>query len=377
MNKIMFLYEKEQDLKITNLLNLYELKSIKTDINYKFDTDNLSYELLIIKLGERNDIIEKANLFRMQRADIPIMIISDYYHSYDFNLIKEIKGYGQVKIFPLVREDSLKLIEAVNSMLNPHYPSKTENIAIVLPVFNEEERFHNVVSFVKKLNEFLEYGFLNARLYFINDGSSDNTNEMLIKMIEEEKTLSEFISDKGFLSIRELKENTRKAGTYIEGIKSIECDIMVFVDADDSFEVEDIAKMINILREGYYDMLVGSKDFTAEKRSPVRKLMSFAKRSLTKSLLPNGVYDAQTGLKAMKFDTAKYIFPYLQVEQGLAIDLEMLYLAKKFKFRVMQMPVKCIDREGSHVDIVRDSIRYIKSIIKITFGNYNIKRQDF
>jgi glycosyltransferase involved in cell wall biosynthesis len=338
---------------------------------------NLNFDIVIIRIKERIDVIKKANLIRERRPDIPIMVIGDYYHSFDFNLIKRIQGFGQVKIFPLVTTDSLKIIEAVNSLLNPNYPSKTENIAIVLPVYNEEERFHNVINFAKKLLVFLEQGFFNARIYFINDGSSDNTNKLVIKLIEEEQELSKYISDQGFISIKELKENTRKAGTYIEGIKNIECDIMIFADADDSFDIDDIAKMANILREGYYDMVVGSKDFTAEKRSPVRKLLSFAKRLLTKSLLPNGVYDAQTGLKAIKMETAKYIFPYLQIEQGLAIDLEMLYLAKRFRFRVLQMQVKCIDRDGSHVDIVKDSIRYLHSIMKISFGNYNINRRDF
>jgi glycosyltransferase involved in cell wall biosynthesis len=167
--------------------------------------------------------------------------------------------------------------------------------------------------------------------------------------------------------------NTRKAGTYIEGIRTIDADILLFVDADDSFVIDDIALMINILREGYYDMVVGSKDLTAENRPPLRRLLSFAKRLLTKSMLPKGVYDSQTGLKAMKSTTAKYIIPYLHMNTGLAIDLEILHLARKLDFRVLQIPVTCIDREGSHVDVVKDSIAFLKNIFRIRKNNKKVR----
>ena len=42
-----------------------------------------------------------------------------------------------------------------------------------------------------------------------------------------------------------------------------------------------------------------------------------------------------------------------------------MYYAKKLNYRVLQLPVKCIDREGSHVDIIKDSISYIKNIFSI------------
>ena len=82
-------------------------------------------------------------------------------------------------------------------------------------------------------------------------------------------------------------------------------------------------------------------------------------------MLPHGVYDSQTGLKAMKASAAKFIMPYLSNKRGLAIDLELMYYAKKLNYRVLQLPVKCIDREGSHVDIIKDSISYIKNIFSI------------
>jgi hypothetical protein len=56
--------------------------------------------------------------------------------------------------------------------------------------------------------------------------------------------------------------------------------------------------------------------------------------------------------------------PYKE-EFGLAVDLEMMFLAKKLRLRVLQLPVDCIDRDGSHVDVRRDSMRFMRSLVGI------------
>ena len=88
-------------------------------------------------------------------------------------------------------------------------------------------------------------------------------------------------------------------------------------------------------------------------------------------MLPKGVYDSQTGLKAIKASSAKFILPYLSRSRGLAIDLELMYYAKKLNFRVLQLPVKCIDRDGSHVDVIKDSLSYLKNIYLIIKDSKN------
>ena len=130
--------------------------------------------------------------------------------------------------------------------------------------------------------------------------------------------------------------------------------------------------MINILHDGYWDMVIGTKDDTAEGRSLARRLMSFVKRVLTKPLLPEGVIDSQTGLKAFNSTAASHILPYLHESTGLAIDLEMVHIARKLNFRVLQIPVECIDREGSHIDVVRDSLRFLRSIVHIWAANRSV-----
>lgn len=297
--------------------------------------------------------------------DLPILVIEKEINPFSNNDVKSFGGFGMTRVLVWNKDYPEKILEELNIMRHPEFPSGKTDIAVIIPVYNEEERISHVADFVLELKKFLEQAFLNTRIYFVNDGSKDNTELLIEELVKKSKYDSDTIFDKTFINAKELVKNTRKAGTYIEGIKTIEADILLFVDADNSFFIEDIALMINIIRKGYYDIVAGTKDLTAEKRPPIRRLLSFGKRTLTKGMLPYGVYDSQTGLKAMKSSAAKFIMPYLSNKRGLAIDLELMYYAKKLNYRVLQLPVKCIDREGSHVDIIKDSISYIKNIFSI------------
>jgi len=61
----------------------------------------------------------------------------------------------------------------------------------------------------------------------------------------------------------------------------------------------------------------------------------------------------------------KRMFPYLKEHLGLALDLQMMYIAKRLQLRVLQLPVKCIDRDGSHINVLKDSLRFLRSMIDI------------
>jgi glycosyltransferase involved in cell wall biosynthesis len=305
------------------------------------------------------------------------LIIADYNHIFYSEYFKDIEGYGQARIIQSGAHSYNKIMEVVESLLHPEYTGESQKLSFIVPLYNEASRFQNVLDFTMKLNDYIEKCYPNSKIYFVNDGSQDDTKELVKNLVNKIRLKSNYICDYGMLDLKDLEENTRKAGTYIEGMKHVQGDITVLVDGDDSFFTEDISKMINIVREGYYDMVVGTKDFSSENRPMIRIIMSFFKRLLTKFLLPKGVYDAQTGLKVIKNDSARWILPYLSTHRELAIDLEILHLSKKFNLRVLQLPVRCIDRDGSHMNLVKDSIKYLRSIVEIYFENLKVQRKEF
>ena len=369
MKSIVIATTEERKIKYSKILGffLYEKFSMEEI------TGNEKGDAIIIDSLSKDAAIEAANKFRSVDRTVPILFITDYNELFATNELSLIEGTGQIRVHTTTTDNGDKVVELLNSLIDPEFASEIFKLSIIVPLYNEGERFEHVLNFAEKLNNFLEGSYRNSKIYFINDGSIDDTKELTEKLLQRFSEKSSYISDFGFLELRDLSENTRKAGTYIEGIKNVSGNIILIVDGDDSFYIEDIAKMINILRAGYYDVVAATKDLTAENRPLIRRCLSFAKRTLTKPLLPKGVYDAQTGLKAIKGDTARYILPYLNVERELAIDLEMMYICKKLNFRTMQLPVRCIDRDGSHINILKDSIKYLKSIVEILTSKKDIR----
>lgn len=371
IKNILIITDDKKNISFNSIVALHHLTIISLKDLGEFDSlSTLDYSTAIIDIENVDELLLVCNLLRNTHKWLPLLLIvgniTKSYNSY----FKKIQGYGQIKLHTWRELHPDELLNSVQELLYPQYPVTSSKIALVLPVYNEEARFNHVCNFVKKLRNVLDNVYSNINIYFVNDGSSDNTQLLINQLMEDDSSNSQIISYRSFISYCDLSINTRKAGTYIEGMKSITADILIFVDADDSFNINDISLMINILKNGYYDIVIGSKDYTAENRSLIRKFLSFGKRALTKPLLPKGVYDSQTGLKAMTASAANHIVPYLNITSELAIDLELLYVAKKLNFRVLQTPVTCIDREGSHVNIIKDSLTFLKIILKLIKTKY-------
>lgn len=360
--------EDGQPLPLQSLQAIYTCQRVSSqELDARIASDARA---AILSAHDEAKTLRCANALREVNPALPLLFVADKREA-ELSLMR-CQGYGPIKVLQLHAGDDDQLLHDAQALLHPEYSVGSQRIAIVLPVYNEAGRFENVRNFVAKLRGELAVAYPQISVYFVNDGSKDITQELVEQVIADDANEAEEIHADSPLSAHNLQYNTRKAGTYIQGIKSVRADIVIFADADDSFVIEDIAAMINILQDGYWDMVIGTKDATAEGRSPIRSLMSFVKRLLTKPLLPAGVIDSQTGLKALKGTAAQHIVPYLHESTQLAIDLEMVHIARKLNFRVLQIPVICIDREGSHIDIVRDSIKFMRSIFTIWVANRRV-----
>lgn len=326
-------------------------------------------EVLIVNFIDMNRALQTINMARLINSKLPVLLIIDIKDYREIHsIISKINGIGRVETIAYTGEKLDRIQEMIESLLHPNLPVKRNEIAFVIPIYNEEERIEHVKSFVTKIKALNDSVVHNLSVYFINDGSSDRSKELIEDIIEGFDQESDTVMVKEQFHLHDIKINTKKAGTYIESFKVISEDIIIFADADDGYEFEDIMRMVNLLEQGYYDIVVGTKDLLSENRPMVRRMVSACKRLLTKPFLPKGVTDSQTGLKVFKTALLPYLVPSLDVKYGLAIDLKILHVAKKHDFRVYELPVRFVDRDGSHVDVVKDSLRFLRSMANILFG---------
>lgn len=327
------------------------------------------FDLFILDITDFDESSNQLSGLRSINQTTPVIWVIDPVNSLKaLNELKGIMGMGRIRIEYRNADDPQAILQSVAVMTYPDLPTKRMSMDLFIPVFNEAHRMDHVSSFAKKLQMLHSLGYPYITIYFIDDGSDDNSNAFLEDMIDAYYENSDHVEFKAAFRILKLDHNTRKAGTYMEAFRAATSDIIIFADADDAFNLDDISKLVNIVEQGFYDMVIGTKDKTAENRPFIRDLVSTVKRFLTKPLLPKGVTDSQTGLKMFRGQTVKPILSELDEKYGLAIDLKIIHVAKKMNLRVLEVPVHFDDRDGSHIDVVRDSFRFIKNMVKISLG---------
>jgi len=125
----------------------------------------------------------------------------------------------------------------------------------------------------------------------------------------------------------------------------------VFMDADNATRITEIGNFWNYFNKGY-SVVFGSRDIEGAK---VEVSQSWIKESLGKLgnlliqivALP-GIKDTQCGFKAFDRKTIDKIFPQLRIF-GWGFDIEVLSLAKKYKYKMKELPVAWYNAEGSKV----------------------------
>lgn len=188
--------------------------------------------------------------------------------------------------------------------------------AIIIPCFNEGQRL-NTSLFV----EFLKH-HRNIFFVFVNDGSTDNTHDLLKSMADE---CSEMIH------IVELKSNSGKAEAIRCGadyiLKNHKVSSVGYWDADLSTSLSEIPKFIHFLREHQKILfLMGSriKRLGANiKRSEIRHYFGRIFATATSLILKLPIYDTQCGAKLIRRDLAEIIFRDQFISRWL-FDVELI-----------------------------------------------------
>ncbi len=123
--------------------------------------------------------------------------------------------------------------------------SSNPELSIVCPAYNEEK---NIENFLKSLNPVLEKIGLTYEIIFVNDGSKDNTLEVLKQ------------KKKKYPSIRilNLSRNFGKEAALTAGLEHARGDAVIAIDADLQHPVETIEKFVKKWKEGY-DVVVGKR----------------------------------------------------------------------------------------------------------------------
>ena len=222
-------------------------------------------------------------------------------------------------------------------------------LSIVIPCYNEAQ---DIASNVEKVKSYLLDKKIDHELLLVNDGSKDNTKEV-IESIEGVKALS-------------YEKNRGKGGAVKYGIENASGDYVLFMDADLSTDLSAIEKVVELAPN--YDLIIGSrhaKDSVIKKKQPwTRVFIGWCCRVLVKMLFHTKLKDTQCGFKAMKTDVAKKIVAK-QLVTNFAFDVEYIYIARLNNLSMYELGVIWSDDRGSTVNPIKSSLKFFRDIFFI------------
>lgn len=234
--------------------------------------------------------------------------------------------------------------------------------SIVIPAYNESERLPATLDRI--LVHIQESGW-SAEIVVVDDGSSDDTVAIVQSYAQK------------YPSLRLVKNpgNRGKGYSVRNGMLHATGEVMLFSDADLSSPIGETNKLFAALAEGA-DVAIGSRWLRTElqtQRQPLhRQLFGRIFNLALRLILSLRFHDTQCGFKAFTRPAAQAIFPLQQIERW-GFDPEILFLARKFGFKVAEVPVKWAHSEGTRLHPLRDGIRMFFELLKIRWYSMNGK----
>jgi dolichyl-phosphate beta-glucosyltransferase len=238
-------------------------------------------------------------------------------------------------------------------------------LSIIIPSYNEQYCIENTLSAIIKYFKNKNY---NIEIIIIDDGSIDNTREVTQKYIKVFADSPEiFPLEKIRIKLIENENNSGKGFSVKKGILKSSGQFVLFTDSDLSTPIEEFENLFYNLNKGF-DIAIGSRDLPESKiiqhQNIVRESMGKVFNFFVRKLVKLDFRDTQCGFKLFKKEVANIIFPKMKIN-GFGFDVEVLYIAKRLGFKVIEVPVKWQNNKDSRVNILTDSLKMFLCLFQI------------
>ncbi|WP_281989602.1 response regulator [Aquimarina aggregata] len=242
-------------------------------------------------------------------------------------------------------------------------------VGVVIPCYNEETRILS-----KEFTDFT-HSNLGYHLCFVNDGSTDNTLEVL-------KKLSEGREDN--ISVYNCEKNGGKGEAVRQGVlhlaKDPQLDYIGYLDADLSTDFKDFDDLVKTIESSKFKIVSGSRmsrmgaNITKES---ARKIISKTINLIIRNILSMSFNDTQCGAKIMDREIVNEMFREKFITKWL-FDVEIFMKMRKFYGKekaisyICEQPLKrWIHADGSKLSM-KDSVKIVGQLAQIAY-HYNFK----
>lgn len=257
------------------------------------------------------------------------------------------------------REVSCPIITYNNNNFFERYTNM--KISLVIPMYNESSIVADTVRAVYgAMEDFSAETGHDYEVLFSNDGSTDNCADIA------RSVAAELGADK--IIVTGYEKNRGKGGAVRHAMLEADGDVLVCTDCDLAYGLDVVGQSVKYFEgEDAPDILIGSRRLGGdgyEGYTFVRKIASKAYMLVLRVVAGFKMSDSQCGFKVYKNAAAKKIFADLETN-GFAFDQEVLMSANALGMVVAEMPVRIINHRESTVNVVSDSVKMVRDLLRI------------
>lgn len=214
---------------------------------------------------------------------------------------------------------------------------------------------------------FLDAQAYSAEVVVVENGSTDRTLELA----------HEFAVLHPKLIV--IHEELRGKGNAVRrGMLEARGEYRFICDADLSMPIEEVNKFLPPMLDDF-DLAIGSREAPGAIRYNEPSYRHWGGRAINlviRLLILPGLEDTQCGFKCFRAEVAENLFRQ-QTLSGWSFDIELLYIARRRKLRIKEIPIQWYFGEDSKVNAIRDALRMISDIFRIQIntlgGRYDFK----
>jgi glycosyltransferase involved in cell wall biosynthesis len=227
-------------------------------------------------------------------------------------------------------------------------------LSIIIPAYNECARIEATLA---RVLDCVESHRWDAEILVIDDGSTDTTVDIIQRWMAGNPRLH-LIKNAG---------NRGKGYSVRNGLLQAAGEIVMFTDADLSAPMEEAERLFDAIDEGA-DVAIGSRWLDKQKQTThqplYRRFFGRCFNWVTRRVIGLPFKDTQCGFKAFRRDAAQTIFR-LQTIERWGFDPEILFIARKLKFRIVEVPVTWGHDERSRISYLKDGMKMLEEMAQI------------
>lgn len=174
-------------------------------------------------------------------------------------------------------------------------------LSIIICVYNEEK---NIQPLNKWINESIHD--IGYEIIYVDDGSTDSTKKEIINLLDEKVVLVE------------LRKNFGQSSALYAGIEVAKGEYIVTMDGDLQNDPSDIPMMLNMAKEGEWDLVAGVRK-NRQDGMFLRKIPSKIANSIIRKSTGVHIKDYGCTLKVFKSDLAKNIGLYGELHRFIPV----------------------------------------------------------